>query len=166
MSGTTRRAFLRRSSLALMGLAGAAMPIVRAAESSRILHLRSYTDVTSFDPPHTVSGAEGIIMEAMFQSLLQIKAGDTWGVTLDAAEYFEKLDDTHYAFRLKRGQMYSNGFGEMTAGDVKFSLERVVDPALNALNAPDMGTLSHVEVHDRYSGVLVLESPYAAFETV
>jgi peptide/nickel transport system substrate-binding protein len=59
--------------------------------------------------------------------------------------------------------MFNNGFGEMTADDVKFSFERVIDPAMNAINAPDMGTLSHVEVHDRYSGTIVLDSPYAAF---
>ena len=50
----------------------------------------------------------------------------------------------------------------MTADDVKFSFERIVDPSNNAINAPDMGTLSHVEVHDRYSGTIVLHSPYAA----
>ena len=33
---------------------------------------------------------------------------------------------------------------------------------MNALNRPDMGPLSHVEVHDRYSGTFVLRSPYAA----
>jgi len=59
--------------------------------------------------------------------------------------------------------MFNNGFGEMTADDVKFSFERIIDPDLNAINAIDMGTLSHVDVHDRYSGTIVLKSPYAVF---
>ncbi|MCP5091844.1 MAG: peptide ABC transporter substrate-binding protein [Gammaproteobacteria bacterium] len=97
---------------------------------------------------------------------MQLKTDGTWDIELDAAEYFETIDDTHYAFRLKPGQMFSNGFGEMTADDVKFSFERIIDPDMNAINAPDMGTLSHVDVHDRYSGTIVLKSPYAAFVAI
>ncbi len=62
--------------------------------------------------------------------------------------------------------MFTNGYGEMTADDVKFSFERIVDPAMNAINGPDMGPLSHVEVHDRYSGTFVLRTPYAAFTSI
>ncbi len=127
------------------------------------MHIRNYLDLSSLDPPFTLSGAEQMVIRAIFQNLLQPKTDGTWDTELDAAEYFEAIDDTHYEFRLKRGQMFSNGFGEMTADDVKFSFERVIDADLNAINAVDMGTLSHVDVHDRYSGTIVLHSPYAAF---
>jgi peptide/nickel transport system substrate-binding protein len=126
------------------------------------LHIRNYMDISTLDPPFMISGADGIIGSAIFQNLLQFKPDGSWETEFDAAEHFEQIDDTHYAFRLKPGQLFSDGFGEMTADDVKFSYERMIDPALNALNAPDMGTLSHVEVHDRYSGTIVLHSPYAA----
>jgi len=62
--------------------------------------------------------------------------------------------------------MFTNGFGEMTADDVKFSFERIVDPDIGAINAVDFGPMSHVDVHDRYSGMIVLNSPYAAFVSV
>ena len=126
------------------------------------LHIRNYADIAVLDPPFMISGAEGIVASAIFQNLLQFKTNGSWETQLDAAEYFERIDDRHYAFRLKRGQMFSNEFGEMTADDVKFSFERMIDPDINALNAVDMGTLSHVDVHDRYSGTIVLNSPYAA----
>ncbi len=156
-----RRDFLRYTSLAGLAIA-AGLPGVSWAIRGDQLHIRNYLDILSLDPPHGFSMAEGIVENAIYQSLLQFKADGTWDTQLDAAEYFEAIDDTHYAFRLKKGQMFSNGFGEMTADDVKFSYERAIDPVMNALNAPDMGTLSHVEVHDRYSGTLVLHSPYAA----
>ena len=130
------------------------------------LHIRNYADINFLDPLYLVSGAEGIVVDAIFQNLLKFKSDGSWDTQKDAAEYFEKLDDTHYAFRLKRGQMFSDGFGEMTADDVKFSFERIIDPDVNSLNAPDMGTLSHVEVNDRYSGTIVLHSPYAAFISI
>jgi len=162
---TNRRDFLRQSTLCGLAIAGG-LPRAGWAVRGDELHIRNYMDVASLDPPFSISGAEGIISQAIFQNLLQFKPDGSWDTEFDAAEYFEQIDDTHYAFRLKKGQMFSNGFGEMTAGDVKFSYERVIDPDLNALNAPDMGTLSHVDVHDRYSGTIVLHSPYAALISV
>ena len=161
----TRRDFLRRSTLAGLAIAGG-LPNASWAVRGDQLHIRNYTDVGSLDPPFMISGGDGIIGDAIFQKLVQLKTNGTWDTELGAAEFFEAVDDTHYAFRLKRGQMFSDGFGEMTADDVKFSFERMIDPDLNSLNAPDMGTLSHIEVHDRYSGTIVLKSPYAAFITI
>jgi peptide/nickel transport system substrate-binding protein len=161
-SPVSRRDFLRRSTLAGLAVAGG-MPDVSWAIRGDQLHIRNYQDIGTLDPPFQLSGAENMVSRAIFQRLLQLKTDGSWDTKLDAAEYFEAVDDTHYAFRLKTGRMFSNGFGEMTADDVKFSFERIIDPNLNAINAPDMGTLSQVEVHDRYSGTLVLKSPYAAF---
>jgi peptide/nickel transport system substrate-binding protein len=160
-----RRNFLRQSTLAGLAIAGG-LPGVSWAVRGDQLHIRNYADVSSLDPLLLVSGAEGIVLDAIFQNLLKFKPDGSWDTEPDAAEYFEQLDDTHYAFRLKRGLMFNNGFGEITADDVKFSFERIIDPDINSLNAPDMGTLSHVEVHDRYSGTLVLHSPYAAFISI
>ena len=162
----TRRAFLQNSFLALIGLAGSGVPGTSRASRGDILHIRNYVDVTSLDPLTSVSVAESLIFNAIYQSILRFKSDGNWDTQLDAAESFESLDATHYRFRLKPGQMFSSGYGEMTADDVKFSFERIVDPAANAINAPDMGPLSHVEVHDRYSGTFVLRSPYAAFTRI
>ena len=157
-----RRDFLRRVGIAGLALAGG-LPAVSWAMRGDQLHIRNYNDIVTMDPPFQVSGAEGIVSNAIYQCLLQFKTNGSWETELDAAEYFEQIDNRHYAFRLKRGQMFSNGFGEMTADDLKFSYERCIDPDMNAPNAVDMGTLSHVDVHDRYSGTIVLKSPFAAF---
>lgn len=157
-----RRDFLHRSALAGLAIAGG-MPGNSWAVQGDQLHIRNYLDISSLDPPFQLSGAENFVSRAIYQNLLQFKTDGTWDTELDAAEYFEAIDDTHYAFRLKPGQMFSNDFGEMTADDVKFSFERIIDPDLTAINAPDMGTLSHVDVHDRYSGTIVMKSPYSVF---
>jgi peptide/nickel transport system substrate-binding protein len=157
-----RRDFLHQSTLAGLTIAGS-LPGVSWAVRGDQLHIRNYLDVSTLDPPFQLSGAEFLVSQAIYQCLVQFKTDGTWDIELGVAEYFEAIDDTHYAFRLKRGQMFSNGFGEMTADDVKFSFERIIDPDMHAINAPDMGTLSHVDVHDRYSGTIVLNSPYAAF---
>lgn len=137
--------------------------IAGAVADGDTLHIRTYADLKTLDPAMMVSAVEGLIGGAIYSNLLRFQAGDSWDWQLDAAEHFEQLDTTRYAFRLRPGIRFSDGFGEMTAEDVKYSLERVIDPTLSAPNAGDMGTLSHVEVADRYSGVIVLKSPFAAF---
>ena len=159
LSRLNRRDFLRRSTSAALAMA---VPGVSVAVRGNQLHIRTYADVQTLDPPYLISGAEGIVINAIFQGLLKFKQDGSWDTEPDAAEYFEQIDDTHYAFRLKPGQLFSNGYGEMTADDVKFSFERIIDPDLNAINAIEMGTLSHVEVHDRYSGTIVLKSTLAS----
>jgi len=146
-----------------MGLAGGGLPGVGWAVHGNTLHIRNYQDLSSLDSVSSLSAADGIISAAINQNLLKFRSNGTWDTRFDAAESFEQIDGTHYRFRLKPGQIFSNGYGEMTADDVRFSFERMVDPAMNAINRPDMGTLSHVEVHDRYSGTFVLNTPYAAF---
>ena len=162
----SRRKFLQGSSLALIGLAGGAFAGISGSGRDAVLHWRNYLDVNSLDSPSTISGAEAQICAAIYQNLLCFKSDGSWDTQRDAAESFEQLDATHYAFRLRPGQMFTNGYGEMTADDVKFSFERMIDPAMNSINAPDMGPLSHVEVHDRYTGTIVLRSPYAAFTRI
>jgi len=156
-----RRDFIRQSTLAGLAVAGG-LPGVSWAVQGDQLHIRNYLDITTLDPPFRLSGAEAIVSSAIFQKLVQFRTDGTWATELDAAEYFEAIDGTHYAFRLKPGQMFSNGFGEMTADDVKFSFERII----GSINAVDIGPLSHVEVHDRYSGTIVLKSAYAAFVSI
>ncbi|HEY5775613.1 MAG TPA: ABC transporter substrate-binding protein [Xanthomonadales bacterium] len=158
----SRREFLRRSGLAGLGFATAGLPGITWSVENDTLHIRNYADLTSLDPVSMLSGAEFLVGDAIHRRLVRFTAGEKFRWQLDAAEYFERLDDTHYAFRLHPGIEHDKGFGEMTAEDVKISLERIIDPAMNSPNAGDLGTLSHVDVHDRYSGTIVLKSPYAA----
>ena len=157
-----RRGFLRQSAMAGAAIA-CGLPGASWAVQGDQLHIRNYLDIASLDPPFSLSGADNLIQRVIFLNLLRFKTDGSWETELDAAEYFEAIDETHYAFRLKSGLMFSDGFGEMTADDVKFSFERIIDPDVNAINAPDIGTLSHVDVHDRYSGTIVLKSPYSVF---
>ena len=61
--------------------------------------------------------------------------------------------------------MFTGGFGEMTADDVKFSYERIADPAQQSEYADDMAQLDHVEVTDQHTGVIVLKEPFAPLWT-
>jgi peptide/nickel transport system substrate-binding protein len=84
---------------------------------------------------------------------------------LDAAAEVKQVSPTVIEFRLKPGQMFTDGFGEMTADDVKFSFERIglppKDGAKESSYKADWLFLQAVEVKSKYEGRIVLTQPRA-----
>jgi len=157
-AGVSRRQFLQASAL---GAAALTMPTVVWADGKKILKVRDYSPVESFDPAiHSGVPEEGV-NHAIYNKLISYKPGREWEWQLEAAESIEQTDPTHIRFKLKKGIRFTNGYGEMTAEDVKFSLERHLDPKLKSQLKGDLGTFSHVEVTDSHSGVIVLKEPFA-----
>ena len=96
----------------------------------------------------------------VLNKLVVYKSSDRWEWRLDAAQSIEQVDPTHVRFTLRPGIMWTNNFGEMTAEDVKYSFERMIDPKLKSNNAPDWKLLDRVDVVDKYTGVIVLKAPF------
>src|SRR5690554_2662197 len=151
----TRRGFLRLSAAA--GIAALA-PDRATAQAGSVLRVRTYVDINSLDPAHLVSAeTDGAIAQILYSALIAYEPGDAWKWRLDAAEAIEQVDPTHVTFRLRPGIKWTGGFGEMTADDVKFSFERIADPATKSEFPSDWTALDHVEVTGTYSGTIVLK---------
>ncbi|MSP83309.1 MAG: twin-arginine translocation signal domain-containing protein [Alphaproteobacteria bacterium] len=155
----TRRRFLETTAVA--GAAATALPRKARAQSADNLRVRSYGDLQVLDPGYLISAPDTDIMDSIFNKLVTTKVGDEWGWELDAAESIEIVDATHINFTLKSGYGWTNGFGEMTVDDVKFSYERIADPAMESPYTEDWKTLDHVEVKDGRSGTIVLKEAFA-----
>lgn len=127
-----------------------------------ILHVRSSRglDFNSMDPAHHYGG-EFPANLAVFSRLVRYEKKDgELKLVPDAAKSYRVSEDgkTIY-FELKKGIQFHKGYGEMTAEDVKFSYERIIDPKENSEFKSDFKTLDHVEVTGRYSGKLILNEP-------
>ena len=157
-----RRRFMQGVSAFAVGAAlPAAFPHRSRAAGSGTLRVRSYADMRTLDPAFSQGVVDEEIQAPIYNKLIQYRPGRNWGWQLDAAAMIEHVDATHIRFALRDDIGFTNGFGAMGADDVKFSFERVVDPALEASNKPDMGPLSHVEVTGEREGVIVLKEPFA-----
>ena len=55
---------------------------------------------------------------------------------------------------------WSNGFGEVTAEDVKYSYERMANPEMKSPYRGDWAALDKVEVTSSHTGMIVLKEPY------
>ncbi len=159
---TGRRKFLK--DMSLLGAAAGLLPLSAGhafAATGGTLRMRTYSDMRTLDPAFSSGVVDEEIQSSIYNKLVQYKPGREWGWQLDAAEMIEQVDDTHIKFALRDDIGFTNGFGAMTAEDVKFSFERIIDPSLEAANKPDMGPLSRVEVTGERTGVIVLDKPFA-----
>jgi peptide/nickel transport system substrate-binding protein len=126
-----------------------------------ILKVRMWGDIQVLDPGYMIGGAETSALYACMPRLAVPVHDDQGNWTWAPSAYVEKVaqdDDTHISFTLKKGLKWSNDGGEVTADDVKFSFERM----LNSDWSSRFPTLDHVEVKDSHSGVVVLKSPFVA----
>lgn len=158
----TRRQFLEvaAASAAMMMVGHLALPKNAWSADGDILRIRNYSDILILDPLNVKSNNEDIINGCIEQKLICFKPGDEWAWQPEAAEYIKQVDPTHIEFKLKPGMMFSNGFGEMTVEDVRYSFERIADPANKSPYADDWKLLEKVEAKDKYTGVIVLKKPF------
>ena len=121
-------------------------------------------DLVNLDPANRTGPWDGNVMRAVYQRLMRQKPNST-ELELDAAAEVKQLSPTVIEFKLKPGQMFSDGFGEMTAEDVKFSFERIglppKDGAKEAAYKADWLHLTGVEVKSKYEGRIVLSQARA-----
>ena len=162
-SGLHRRSFL--AAAGAFGAAGIAAPCMALSQDGRALILRSYSDLQILDPAYRLSLPEEDIIRSIFAPLVIPQAGDVWGWKPIAVDSIEQLDDVTVAFTLKDSIGFTDGYGQMTADDVKFSLERIADPAMESPYAGDWGALKEVEVKDRLSGLIHLKNKFVPLWT-
>lgn len=157
-SRLSRRSFL--ASAGAFGAASLAAPRFARSADGKTLKIRSYSDLQILDPAFRLSIPEGDIMRAIYAGLVVPQPGDEWGWQKHAVESIEQLDEVTIAFKLRDKIGFTDGFGQMTAEDVKFSFERVADPANESPYAGDWAELKEVEVKDKLSGVIHLKNPF------
>ena len=156
----TRRKFL--GGAAALGIASATEPRPAwSAGGTKILRVRHEKDIQNLDPVYNPSVEERNIKRAVLVKLITYKNSDVWEWELDGAEHIEQVDPTHIKFRLRPGIIWTNGYGEVTSEDVKYSYERFLDPKLESPWASEWAQLDKVDVLDKYTGVIVLKQASA-----
>ena len=134
------------------------------AQAKPSITVRIDRDLASLDPGYRTGPMDGNVIRSVFQRLMKQKPGSA-ELELDAASDVKQTTPTTIEFTLKPGQMFSDGYGEMTAEDVKFSFERIgLPPAAGGKESPYKGDwvlLEKVEVTGKYTGRIVLTKPRA-----
>jgi len=133
-------------------------------------------DVSTLDPAIGYDWQNWSMIKSLFDGLMDYKPGTT-ELKKDLAEDYTISDDGKtFTFTLRKGVKFHNG-REMTAEDVKYSLDRVTNPATqspgagffgsiagyDAVAAGEADSLSGVTVIDPYTVEIKLSRPDATF---
>ena len=145
-------------------LAPATQEVLPTETSPKILKVRLPRDLSDLDPAFITGSEEDMIDRAVMDGLIRY-APD--GSTEN--QLVESITTSAYglqiSFKLREGIMWQRGYGELTTEDVKFSYERFRDPDLAAAYADDFLALDHVEIINKYEGIIVLKEPQATLWT-
>lgn len=91
-------------------------------------------DLPTLDPAIGYDWKNWSVIKSVFDGLLDYKPGTT-EIVPDLAESFEtSADGLAYTFKLRQGVKFHNG-REMKAADVKYSFERMINPATQSPGA-------------------------------
>jgi peptide/nickel transport system substrate-binding protein len=133
-----------------------------AAKTS--INVRVDRDLDVLDPGYRTGPMDGNVIRAVFQRLVKQKANSA-ELENDAAAEVKQTSPTTIEFTLKPGQMFTDGYGEMTAEDVKFSIERIgLAPQGGRKESPYKGdwiNLEKVEATGKLTGKITLSKPRA-----
>jgi peptide/nickel transport system substrate-binding protein len=112
-------------------------------------------DVTSFDPHIGKETPAVQVTNHIFDTLVEID-GVTNELKPQIAERWEQLSPTSYRFFIRRGIKFHDGT-ELTAEDVKFSLDRAINTAAVAYI---VDFISDVRVENPYQVLVNTHAPY------
>jgi peptide/nickel transport system substrate-binding protein len=160
---TNRRTLMKTGGALFAGLA-ATRNFVWAADGDT-LRLRSVTDLQVLDPKGEIGELDDIIPRCTQVTLVRLgDMRDGHPMSNYAAEKFDWKDNKTIAFTLRDGLKWNNGFGPVTAEDVKFSFERIAGS--DSAWAYQFEKLDKVEVIDARSGLIHLKEAFAPFPVI
>ena len=147
--------------LAVLGLAAALLfsPLGPGAAyaQAQTLVVAQDADAVSLDP-HMGNDMRSLRVIAQIYDTLVVQ-GDDLELRPNLAESWEPVDDRTWEFRLRQGVTFHNG-QSLTAHDVKFTFDRLRDPATRAA-ATILSAVEAVEVVDDYTVRIRTAFPFA-----
>ncbi|MCL1939727.1 MAG: ABC transporter substrate-binding protein [Desulfovibrionaceae bacterium] len=135
------------------------------ANTSNILRVRLIDDISNLDPAFIGSGIDDTVSRAVMEGLVRYKPGTNELQKVLAESYSVSEDGRVIDVTLRQGVQWQKGYGELTAGDVKFSFERFKDPELASSYADDFAALDRVDVTGKYEFKIILQEPQATLWT-
>ncbi len=135
------------------------------AQAGGVIRVGITQEILNLDPHVATAFSSFQVMDLVYESLLRLdprtlrlepNLAETWSVSPDGLVY---------TFRLRRGATFHDG-SQVDATDVKFSIERILDPATRSPQASFLEPVREVAVVDPFTVRVTLKRPYAPFLSI
>ena len=136
----------------MVGLAGALLlAAALPADAQKVLNVgMAAADLGSLDPHRTATTPDKAVIGWMFNGLVRFKPGtmNPDQIEPDLAQSWDtSADQLTWTFHLRKGVQCNNGYGELSADDVVFSLKRAADPKISSFSS-DYADVASVDAVD------------------
>jgi peptide/nickel transport system substrate-binding protein len=115
-------------------------------------------DPINLDPAQMSHMVAHRFIAFMYPTMLRY--GDDLALIPHVAESFRIIDDTTYEFTLRDDVVFHHG-EPLTAHHVKYSIERIQDPAVPSPEAFEVAPITEIEIIDDYTFRLITDEPFA-----
>ena len=130
-------------------------PLARAQE----LNVRVPVDLTFIDPAFLTTPTDTTIAANIYSGLLKMNQ-KTMEPEPDLAKSWEvSPDGLTYTFHLRDDVTWQKGYGKFTAKDVKYSIDRILNPKTHSRLREDYSSVKGVEVVDDYTVKILMKNP-------
>lgn len=118
-------------------------------------------DVGNLDPHFANSTSDRTLVSWIFGALVRFAPGSTDPSTIEgdlAESWTASPDNLVWTFKLRQGVQWQHGYGEVTADDVVFSLEKSADATRSAVSG-DFAAFQSVKALDPHTVEITLSKP-------
>jgi peptide/nickel transport system substrate-binding protein len=135
-----------------------------ALAEDKVLRMFHTAPIETFDPARVTNQQTSVFLRAVYDNLVDYKPGSWPDLENELAEKYEySADLLIYTFSLKKGVKWQKGFGEVTSEDVKFTLERAMDPKTASPTRSVWEPISRIETPDKCTVRIFLKKTAPAF---
>ena len=125
------------------------------------LRVRIGSDVGNLDPARIFGIENQTVASHVYNGMVKYDQATNKILPDLATSWSVSADGTEYTFKLRDGVMFHKGYGQLTSDDVKFSLERVLNPDTKSRYAGQLAGVKAVEAPDPLTVKIVLDAPNA-----
>ena len=141
----------------LLLLIGLVMPLVA---QEKTLTIGVDQEAIGLDPHIVTAFSSHRRIDLLYNKL--VRHDEDLKIVPDLAESWEIPNNTTYIFNLRKGVKFHNGI-ELTADDVIFSLNRILDPKTAAPGRSYITSIKSMEAISPYQVKITLSAPLASF---
>lgn len=159
-SSVNRRALLKATGAAAVAGSFCTIPSRILAQDADTILIGKAEEAVGWDPAMVTAASSFELIAAVYETLVIFDDdGQPVGVL---AESWDQPDDTTYVFTLREGVTFHNG-NPVTADDVKFSFERIMDPEGGSVWTSQFDPVESVEATDDRTVTVTMKQSYGPF---